>query len=362
MSGEPREFWLEVAWRNLGLPDGPGQPFFVAVALLMGFAFIVIPISACLSLFERKFAAGLQARVGPNRSGPAGLFQPLADLLKLLRKESRAVWTWRETAWLTLHTMALYSTFAVLPLGSAALLVDTDMSALLPFWSALVLALGTLLLGLDQGTIQGWLGGIRVAAQAIAGAFPAFVGLLCVGIRVGSFRWTEIAASQGAFPQNWGIFADPFQWIAFGAFLVGGLILMSVAPLDAALSISDIHGGVLSKLSGRKLSLFRLGRFYGFFLWTTITVVLFFGGWTLPGFLVSALGDESGRTLIHLLELGVLLVKTLFLMTVILWIAKVTPRPRVDQITDLSWKVLSPFALFALIGLAFWYRGIGGGA
>lgn len=354
------EFWFETAWKSLGLPEAMGQPFFVGMALILGFGVIVVPLSAFVSLFERKFAAGLQARVGPNRTGPMGLGQPLADFVKLLRKENRLLWTWRETVWLGLHTMALYSTFAVLPLGSSALMVDTDMSALLPFWSALVLGLGTLLLGLDQGTVQGWLGGIRVAAQAIAGAFPALIALLCVGVRVGSFRWSEIAASQGAFPQSWGIFADPFQWIAFGVFLIGGLILMGIAPLDAALSISDIHGGVLARLSGRKLTLFKLGRFYGFFFWVTITVVLFFGGWKLPEFLETALGDEGGRNARHLLELGLLLTKSLFLMTLILWMSKVIPRPRVDQITDLSWKVLSPFGLLSLIALAFWYHGIGG--
>src|SRR6202023_3213123 len=102
-------------------------------------------------------------------------------------KEAQARWSWRENFWLIVHTMALYSTLAVLPLGSAALLVDTEMSAFLPFWSALVLALGTMLLGLSQDSVPGWFGGIRVASQALAGSFPALIAVLCAGVRAGGF-------------------------------------------------------------------------------------------------------------------------------------------------------------------------------
>ena len=252
-------------WRALfGLESAPTW-----LAAILGLActywFVIIPSAAAISYLDRKLGADFQARVGPNRAGPAGMLQPLADFLKLLQKHAFRSLNWRESLWFSIHTMALYSTVAVLPLGSLALFVDTDMSAFIPFWAALVLAMGTMLLGLSQENVQGWLGGVRVAAQAVTGAFPALVALICVGVKVGGFRWSAIAGSQGFSPLSWTIFSDPFQCLAAAIFLVSGLVLLSIPPMDAGLSMADLHGGVASHLYGRRLVLFRLGRFYGFF-------------------------------------------------------------------------------------------------
>jgi NADH-quinone oxidoreductase subunit H len=343
------------AWSHtLGLPDGTPQWVIAALGLVFVYMVIVLPSGAVMAYLDRKIGADFQARVGPNRAGPAGLLQPVADLLKLLQKEATIDWSWREALWLAVHTMALYSTVAVLPLGSLVLLVDTDMSAFLPFWATLVLSLGTMLLGLSQRSVPGWFGGVRVAAQALAGALPALVALLCAGVRAGGFRWSVLAGSQGASPLDWAAFSNPFLFVAFVIFVVSGLVLLGISPMEAAVSQADIHGGVSSHLHGRRLSLFRLSRFYGFFLWSAITVTLFLGSWNLPTGVYAALRESDSYGLIQLLELFVLLGKTFFLMLVVIWVSRVNPRARVDQVTDFSWKVLSPFSLFALIGAAFW--------
>jgi len=346
--------WV-TAWSEMfGMaPDGP-QWLLATLALIFTFVMVILPSGAVLSYMDRKLGADLQARIGPNRAGPAGILQPIADLLKLLQKEARKEWTWHEAFWTGIHTMALYSTVAVLPLGSLAVLIDTDMSALLPFWAALVLALGTMLLGLSQRSVPGWFGGIRGAAQALSGAFPALIALLCAGVRSGSFRWTLIATTQGSSPWSWTAFSSPFQLIAFVVFVCAGLVLLEIPPLDGGHSVSDIHGGVASHLDGRRLTLFRLSRFYGFFLWSVISVVLFLGAWELP-FGMSAVLREAGATrTLQLGELSYLLAKTFALMMVIMWVARVNPRGRVDQITDFAWKVLSPFSLAALVGASLW--------
>ena len=342
--------WSEV----LDFPTDLPPWFYAMVSLFCIFFLIVFPCAALLSFLQKKMSADFQARVGPNRAGPSGMLQPLADLFKLLQKDPQQEWSWRENFWLCLHTMALYSTLAVLPLGTYALLVDAEMSAFLPFWSALVLALGTMLLGLSQGSVPGWFGGIRMAAQTLAGSFPALISLLCIGVQVGSFRWSVVASSQGFSPWAWSCFSNPFQPIAFVVFVMSGLVLLAVPPLDGALSTADIHGGVVSHLSGRRLSLFRFGRFYSFFFWSVITVVLFLGAWVLPEGLVSALRNNGALPLLSLLELIWLLLKTVFLMSLIVWIACVNPRSRVDQITNFTWNVLSPFSLFALVGSGIW--------
>jgi NADH-quinone oxidoreductase subunit H len=344
--------WSTLWGSLLGVPESAQW-----VAGFFGLAFLfclVISLAAATSYLERKVGADFQARVGPNRTGKAGLLQPFADFLKLLQKESVPARNWHEAFWLAVHVMALYSTVAVLPLGSLTLFVDTDMSALLPFWAALVIALGTMMLGHSQRTVTGWLGGARVAAQAISGAFPALVALVCVGIHVGGFRWSAMAQAQGALPFQWTAVSDPFQFLAFVVFVIGGLVLLSIPPMDAGLSIADIHGGVSSNLYGRRYVLFRLGRFYAFFLWSAIAVVLFLGAWVLPSGLADMIKDATEASPLHFLELVWFLLKTVLLMGIIIWVARVNPRSRVDQVTDFAWKVLSPFSLVALIGTALW--------
>jgi NADH-quinone oxidoreductase subunit H len=344
--------WSAIWGSMLGVPEGAHY-----VSGFFGLAFVfclIICLSACVSYLERKLGADFQARVGPNRTGRAGMLQPVADLMKLLQKESIPARNWREAIWLGVCVMALYSTVAVLPLGSLTLFVDTDMSALLPFWAALVIALGTMMLGHSQRTVPGWLGGARVAVQALSGAFPALVALVCAGIHVGGFRWSAMAGAQGAFPFQWTIVSDPFQFLAFIVFVIGGLVLLSIPPMDPGLSLADIHGGVSSNLYGRRYVLFRLGRFYAFFLWSAIAVVLFLGAWVLPSGLAESLKDATEASPLHVLELVWLLIKTVLLMVLVMWVARVNPRSRVDQVTDFAWKVLSPFALLALIGTALW--------
>lgn len=346
--------WPLILREALGFPESTPAWILSALNLFLVYALVIFPVGLVMAFLDRKLAADFQARIGPNRAGPYGAFQPFADLLKLLQKEGRSEWTWREAIWLAVHTMALYSTVAVMPLGSLGLVVNTDMSAFLPFWAALVLALGTMLLGFSQGSVPGWFGGARVAAQALAGAFPALVCVLSAGVRAGEFRWSVLAESQGANPLSWTAVSSPFQFIAFVVFVMSGMVLLGLPPMEAGLSTPDIHGGVLSRLSGRRLSLFRLGRFYGFFLWSVIAVVVFLGAWVLPFGISGNLLDSGNFGALQGLEIGWLLAKTLGLMLLISGIARVTPRARIDQITDFSWKVLSPFALLALLGSALW--------
>lgn len=347
------KLWI-VEWERL-FGEVSLQPEWVhfLLALIGTYLLVIIPTGGLVVYLDRKLSADLQARVGPNRTGPSGILQPVADFIKILQKHSERP-KWRETLWMMIHTMALYSSVAVIPLGSMALLVDTEMSVFLLFWSTLVLALGTMLLGLKQGTVTGWFGGVRVVAQTLAGAFPAIVALLCVGVRVGSFRWSLIANSQGFAPWSWALASDPFQIFAFLVFVVSGVTLLAVPPLEGGQSLSDIQGGVSNHLTGVRLSLFRFGRFYGLFFWSIMAVVLFLGAWNLPQGMTEFLREMDAFRLLGFLELSWLLVKVIGLMMVVVWVARVNPRSRVDQITDFSWKVLSPFSLVALVGTSLW--------
>jgi len=341
--------WISLMQDQLGTSSWRIALF--GLSLIYGL--IILPTGAVMSYLERKLRADFHARIGPSRAGHAGIFQPLADTLKLLQKEKYSRSTWTEMLWIGFYTMAFYSIVAVMPLGSIALLVNTDMSAFLPFWAALVLAFGTMVFGLSQDSVPGWFGGVRVAAQALAGAFPAIVAILCVGLQAGGFSWSSMAAVQGASPFSWTV-ANPFELIAFFAFVGGGMILLGIPPLDTGLSMPDIHGGVISSLYGKRYSLFRFSRFYGFFLWSVIAVTMFLGAWILPFGLSEILRLQERFILLGSLELLWILLKTVLLMLVVSSVAQVVPRGRVDHVTDFSWKVLSPFSLLALIGYTVW--------
>lgn len=345
--------WVELLGEAIGLPEATPLWIVSSLGLILIFLVVILPSAAILSYLERKVSADFQARVGPNRAGPQGMLQPLADLIKLLQKEAVMTLNWRELLWLGIHTMALYSTVAVLPLGSMGLLVDTDMTAFLPFCAALIIALATMLLGFNRKSVPGWFGGVRVALQALAGAFPALVAILCAGARIGDFRWSALVLAQGASPFSWAII-NPFEFIAFAVFIAGGMILLGVSPLDAGYSTSDIHGGVSAQLFGRRLTLFRFGRFYGFFLWCLIAVTIFLGAWNLPFGIAQKMSSDGHYLLLGVVELGWLLLKTFALVLLVVSVARVSPRGRADQVTDFSWKVLSPLSLFALIGVCLW--------
>lgn len=351
--------WVQ-AWSEL-LSLSPEVPAWFVATLAIAFLYgvVILPSAVVFSYLDRKITADIQARVGINRAGPHGVGQVLADLLKLLEKGISRERGAPSLPWFTVHTMALYSTVAALPIGGGLILLDTDMSALVPVWACILLALGTMLLGLDQRTVTGGFGGLRQAAQTLAGSFPAIVAIIAAAFKAGSFQWSAIVQSQGALPHQWTALSDPFSFIALCVFLCGGLILLSVAPFDSALSPMELAGGVSSGVAGRRLTLFWLGRFYGFFFWATMTAVLFLGGWNLPGGLRSLM-EGLGPNVVRGAEAACLISKSFLVMLAWVLVARVIPRLRSDQITGFAWKVLCPASLLALAGVSIWVTVVSG--
>jgi NADH-quinone oxidoreductase subunit H len=346
--------WVE-NWNSI-LGFSEKQPGWLIATIVLSYVIVVvIPASAVVMTFlSRKLTADIQARVGPSQVGLFGFLQPIADALKSAQKIGATKMSWKELSWLGVLTMALYSTVAILPLGTSTLLVNTDMSAFLPFWAALIFALAMVLLGFDQNSVPGRIGGIRVVAQALVGSFPALLCVFCAGIEAGGFRWSHFADAQ---ENRWIILSNPFQPIAFLVFVISGLVIFSLPPLNPGLSGIDVAGGVSSNLWGRKLTLFNVGKYYGFFLWSVISVVLFLGAWTLPGSLKGYLIGRESWGWLHVSELAVLMSKTVLLMLLTSWMGRVNARLNVDQVTELAWKILGPLSLVSLIGTALWVGG-----
>ncbi len=305
---------------------------FIVVVFLLVFPGIFL-----FAYASQKMSADLQARVGVNRSGPAGVLQPLADVIKLMQKggviaENREVIFW----WL-LYQLVLYSTVIILPLGSVFIIYDSEMSVLIPLWISVILSFSVLLMSLSQGTGLSVLSGLRRTSQTMASVFPAIVSLLCAAFKSGGFRWSDASKSQGFLPFFWTAFSSPFEFLAFLIFILSGMMLFAISPVDVDQECSSF-------MSGRILGFHKLAKYYGYFLWCLVTVAVFLGAWNLPAGL-------QGETF---LEVVWILSKVFFLMLLVHVVARSNPVGRVDQTTDFSWRVLSPFSLVALIGSSIW--------
>jgi NADH-quinone oxidoreductase subunit H len=339
----------EVIWRqSFSIPEAVPGWFIAAACLALIFSFCFVPFAYFAYYAHVKFGADLQARVGPNRAGPAGVFQIFADGLKLVQKASP-----KSSRWLYVSFAASLSTLAAVPLGTALLLVDTDLSAFVQLWAATLVAIASLMMGLSRESVAGPIMGFRFASQGLSGLFPATAAVLCAGLPAGGFKWSAIVESQGFFPMEWRV-ASPFQLIAFFVFILSGLVLMSLPPLDGTSASPEASPETAFGLSGWRLAIWRLSRFYGFFLWIMVSVVLFLGGWRLPPSFEETLKGSEAWMLLQACEAVWLLAKVAIVMLFVDWLLHANPRSRVDQVTDFSWKVLSPAALLALVGCVVW--------
>lgn len=344
------QLWSQFFW----LPNGTSYWFVLLIYLVCVYVFVIFPSYLFFSYLDRKLGADLQARVGPNRTGPIGFLQPLADVIKLLQKEgSSGAWP-TNLVLLLIGGGALFTTVGLLPLGSLSPFVQVDTAVLLPLIAALVGAFSLVLAGFFGDTANQMIGGARFCAQSLSALLPAITTLLAVGIYVGGFRWSAfIEVQQGAL-FGWSIFSTPFHPLGFLVFTASGAMLFGSAPMDGWAVSPDLRGGILSVVSGRSLGLFRFFRFYGLWLWSLITVVVFLGAWKLPFGIREILAAESLFKTLLISELLIILMKTFSMMLIMSWISHVIPRLRVDQVTDTAWKILTPLALTTLIGITLW--------
>ncbi|MBI4924790.1 MAG: NADH-quinone oxidoreductase subunit H [Bdellovibrio sp.] len=314
--------------------------------------FIFLPSYFLLNILERKIIADFQARVGPRLVGGKGMPQSIVDFFKLLQKGGGPIIKKQEFFGFCMQWGALFYSIAVLPYGSYLFLIDTELSMFFPFLGILIFILSTLFLGLSRERVKSTLGHLKIVSQAITGIFPALVCILSLGVCLDGFNWAALIVFHGGFFFHWMVFTNPFLFISFFIFVISGLIIFNLPPLEESLSLLGGRGYVSSEYSGGQAGLFSLMRFGSLFLWSVMSALLFLGGWTLPHALQVLLDTKRLFLLTQCLEVFILLTKTFFLMIVILVLSAVTPRLRTDQVTDFSWKVLSPLALFCLIGSA----------
>ncbi|UUO25607.1 NADH-quinone oxidoreductase subunit NuoH [Colwellia sp. M166] len=296
---------------------------------------LLIPIAAMLVWVERRVIGIWQDRCGPNRVGPFGVLQSLADLLKILGKEDwippfsdRLVFVLAPV----IGAMCVLMSFAVVPFSPSIGVSDLNIGLLFFLAMASLAVYSVVLAGWASNSKYALLGGMRAAAQTVS--YEVFMGLSVMGVVLltGSFNLREIVLAQA---DGWLIQS---QFIGFFIFLVAGIAESHRLPFDLPEAETELTAGFHTEYSGLKFALFFLGEYLGVTLISAMSVVLFFGGWLMPEPLASWLPP-----------LLWFIIKIMFFVLFFILLRTSLPRPRFDQLLKFGWVVMLPLALLNLL-------------
>jgi len=332
---------------------------FSAAKILCVFA-VMMTIVAYAVYIERRVSAFIQDRVGPNRVGPFGLLQPLADAVKSFLKEDftpeyvRKGYYWLAPAIVMIPSLL---TIAIIPFGSKLgqqkmVIADLNVGILYTFGIVSLGVYGIVLAGYAANSKYPFLGGIRSSAQLISYEIAMGMSVVPVFLLVGSLNLSEVIGYQVGGFHRCIIFRQP---IAFVIFLVAAFAETNRLPFDLPESEQELAGGYNVEYSSMKFALFFMGEYANMVAACAMLVTLFLGGWTLP---ISGLDHPAQSIGIGLAQIAIFLAKLLFLLVLIIWVRWMFPRFRYDQLMDLGWRRFVPLALLNILvtALILWWQ------
>lgn len=328
-----------------------------ALAQLTLFALYIVPCSLLIHILDRKIGADFQARIGPSRVGLNGFLQPLADVLKLFSKQT-APESAADRFFFSVVAIVLYSTAAAFPVSRSLVFLNNDLGVFVPFGAIASIAFLGLFYGLVSREINHWFDGLRQVFRLASGFFPALIAVLGAAVTSGGYRWDQFSPPQAPFLSQWLIFRSPFQCVSLVVFVVSGFIILGVSQFQVPPTLVESTFGLNRRAQGRSLIVLEFVRYYGFLLWSALAVGIFLGGSSMPS-IVLRIVEENGWTRARLVaEVASSTIKMFGVMLMSIWIARVNPKSRVDHLSDLGWKVLSPIAVLALLGEILWEGGM----
>lgn len=343
------EYWVQTL---LG-----GFPDWVQIAALntVKIGLIITPLLlavAYLTFAERKVIGYMQTRIGPNRVGPRGWLQPIADALKLLMKEAIIPTNANRFLFLIAPVLSItpaLAAWAVMPFGENMVLANIDASLLYILALTSMGVYGVIIAGWASNSKYAFLGAMRSAAQIVAYEIAMGFALVGVLMAAGSLNLREIVLAQAGGFHQW------YVWPLLPLFLVyfiSGVAETNRSPFDVAEGESEIVAGFHVEYSGMTFAVFFLAEYANMILIAGLASVLFLGGWQAP-LPVAALEVIPGLVWFVL--------KTCFMLFFFLWFRATFPRYRYDQIMRLGWKVFIPVTLvwIGVIGFATFFTPIG---
>ena len=338
----------------------PGWVIQVASSLINIFAllFVFLTLFALMSVLERKILGRIQNRYGPNRVGPFGLLQPVADGIKMLIKEdivpARADKLVHFLAPILIAAAAIL-VLGVIPYGRNMTPFTIDGGILFFFAVGSTTELAVFMAGWGSNNKFSMLGAMRAIAQMISYELPLIITVLPVVMVVGSLTPDRIVAAQAGYTlglvPRWFVFT-PWGATAFILFFVSGLVESNRTPFDVPEGESEIVAGHMTEYSGFKYATFFMAEYIGMFAITGLAATLFLGGWHSPV-----------QTLEFIPSYVWFFAKLSTLLFVYIWLRGTLPRTRIDQIMNFAWKFMLPMSFTCMIAAAVWHyagRGLRG--
>src|SRR6202022_835951 len=336
---------------------------FVYVAFMGLFSFIVINFAAIsggiFSWAERRIAARMQSRVGPNRVGPAGFLQWIADAGKLLFKEDLIP---AETANVPFRAAPYFMmvgfacVFVALPFSHRLIIADMNIGIFYILAITALIVVGIIMSGWSSNSKWSLFGAIRSAAQIISYEIPGGMALMIPVLLAGTLSTQGIIRAQGGWPWQWFVFDNPAAFAAFFIYFISALAEGNRTPFDLPEAESELVSGYNTEYSGMRFSYFFLVEWGNMWVMSALATTMFLGGWQIPGLSPERFDALTGWIAV-LAEIGSLVIfsgKTLFFVFVVMWLRWTLPRIRVDQMMNMCWKYLVPASFGAALFVAGW--------
>lgn len=324
---------------------------FVFITVIFALSLLVAMYS---TLAERKIAAFLQDRVGPNRAGPGGILQPLADGVKMFLKEEIIPTQSNKFLFIAGPSLAILTACigsAVIPwgqdiqlFGKTIALQATDINV------GILYIFGVVSLGVYGIMIGGWasnnkfslMGAIRAASQNISYEIPMGLSIIALLLVTNSLSLKDIAEQQHGF--QWNVFYQP---LGFLIFLVCAFAETNRTPFDLPECETELVGGYHTEYSSMKLGFFLFAEYINMFVSSAVMATLYFGGYNYPG--MDYMNNLLGPTFGPLLGMAVLFLKIFAFIFFFMWVRWTIPRFRYDQLMNLGWKILIPLAIANIV-------------
>ena len=350
--------------------------FYIVTSLvkIVGVIFLVIlPMVSYAVCAERRVSALIQDRLGPNRVGPAGLFQPIADAAKFIFKEDFTPATVNTFYYWLAPCLAMVPaiiTIAVVPFGSTLfgvpmVIADINVGILYVFAISSLGVYGIVLAGWASNSKYPFLGGIRSSSQMISYELSLGLAVIPIFLLVGNLRLTSVVQYQ--IEHGWmiapfvGDWMNPGKWllaipmlISFFVFVIAVFAETNRMPFDLPEAEQELAGGYHTEYSSMKFALFFLGEYAAMITGSAIVITLFFGGWHLPG-----IPDGSRGWIFGLINIAVFFAKVAAFLFFFMWVRWTLPRFRYDQLMRLGWLFFFEIALvniFIVAGILAFIR------
>ncbi len=335
--------------------DTTFSPFWSGLISMVLLGVALLLFYAVLGLYlvyaERKICARMQNRLGPNRVGPGGVFQTIADLIKLLMKE--LIYIRNADSFLFniapfIVIVASIMAIGSIPFAKGLQAIDLNIGVLYILAISSMGVIGVLIAGWASNSKYSVIGAMRSGAQVISYELSVGLALLCIIAYAGSMQFSEIIASQ---QDGWWIFKGHVPaWIAFVIYLVAGTAETNRGPFDLAEAESELTAGFHTEYSGIKFAFFFLAEYMNMFIIAAIATTLFLGGW-LPFHIWHF--TAFNNIMDYIPPVIWFFAKTAFVIYVMMWFKWTFPRLRIDQLLALEWKYLLPISLMNLLLISF---------